>query len=93
MSVEQSHPATGADGDGQRDTLPVLAQEATIVHDHRFSGELSRGRNAAAIPAMQAAAVAAGGFVAGAAVAGLVTRRQRRSAAVARGRGDRKSVV
>ena len=38
------------------------------------------------IPAVQAAAVAAGGFVAGAAVVGLVTRRQRQTAALARGR-------
>ena len=36
---------------------------------------------------MAAAAVAAGGFVAGAAVAGLVHRRQRQSTALARGNG------
>jgi len=35
------------------------------------------------IPAVQAAAVAAGGFVAGAAVVGLVHRRQQRSRALA----------
>jgi hypothetical protein len=60
------------------DVLPVLAQEASVVGDYPFSGQLSR--SSAALPAVQAAAVAAGGFVAGAAVVGLVTRRQRRSA-------------
>ena len=38
------------------------------------------------IPAVQAAAVAAGGFVAGAAVLGLVHRRQRQSTALSGGR-------
>ena len=38
------------------------------------------------MPAVQAAAVAAGGFVAGAAVAGLVTRRHRQAGALAKGR-------
>jgi hypothetical protein len=38
------------------------------------------------IPAVQAAAVAAGGFVAGAAVVGLVHRRQRQSTALSKGR-------
>jgi hypothetical protein len=66
------------------DALPVLAQEATVVDDYAFSGQLSR--SSGAIPAVQAAAVAAGGFVAGAAVVGLVTRRQRRSAALTKGR-------
>jgi hypothetical protein len=41
------------------------------------------------MPAVQAAAVAAGGFVAGAAVLGLVHRRQRR-AALAKGRRARR---
>jgi hypothetical protein len=68
------------------DALPVLAHEATVVDGYPFAGELSRVRASAAIPAVQAAAVAAGGFVAGAAVAGLVTRRQRNSAALAKGR-------
>ncbi len=66
------------------DALPVLAQEATVVGDYAFSGQLSR--SSGAIPAVQAAAVAAGGFVAGAAVVGLVTRRQRRSAALTKSR-------
>ena len=38
------------------------------------------------IPGVQAAAVAAGGFVAGAAVVGLVARRQRQAAALSKGR-------
>ena len=59
------------------DALPVLAHEASVLDDP-FVGELSR--SSAALPAVQAAAVAAaGGFVAGAAVVGLVTRRQRRA--------------
>jgi hypothetical protein len=67
------------------DALPVLAQEATVLSDP-FAGELSRSRGSAAIPVVQAAAVAAGGFVAGAAVVRLVTRRQRHSAALTKGR-------
>ncbi len=65
------------------DALPVLAPEASVVRERPFAGELVRGGT---IPAVQAAAVAAGGFVAGAAVVGLVTRRQRHSAALAKGR-------
>lgn len=89
MSAEAPHeaPAAGADAGEPADTLPVLAQEATVVEDYRFAGELSRGRASAAIPAVQAAAVAAGGFVAGAAVVGLVARRQRHTAALAKSRG------
>ena len=67
------------------DALPVLAQEATVLSDP-YRAELARSRSSAAIPAVQAAAVAATGFVAGAAVVGLVNRRQRRSAALAKGR-------
>ena len=40
------------------------------------------------MPAVQAAAVAAGGFVAGAAVVGLVTRRRHRAATLAKGRSE-----
>jgi hypothetical protein len=83
----QPEPFTESYAPSERpDALPVLAQEATVVHGYPFAGELSRGRGAAAIPAVQAAAVAAGGFVAGAAFAGLMTRRQRNSAALAKGR-------
>jgi hypothetical protein len=93
MSADAQHESpTATAGDGEQvdvtgDSLPVLAHEATVVDDYRFVGELSRGRASAAIPAVQAAAVAAGGFVAGAAVVGLVTRRQRHSAALAKSRG------
>ena len=67
--------------------LPVLAEEARVVRAQAVPGEVLPARDATAtIPAVQAAAVAAGGFVAGAAVIGLVTRRQRRSVALAKGR-------
>jgi hypothetical protein len=79
---------TGSAADGlvqEFDALPVLAEEARVV-DASFSGQLSRGRDSGTmIPAVQAAAVAAGGFVAGAAVVGLVARR-RRPATLAKGR-------
>jgi hypothetical protein len=65
------------------DTLPVLAQDASVVDGFPYSGELSRP---SAMPAVQAAAVAAGGFVAGAAVVGLVTRRRHRAATLAKAR-------
>jgi hypothetical protein len=93
MSAEpRPESPTATVGDAEQvqasgDSLPVLAQEATVVQDYRFVGEMSRGRASAAIPAVQAAAVAAGGFVAGAAVVGLVTRRQRQSTALAKSRG------
>jgi hypothetical protein len=70
----------------QIDALPVLAEPATVVRTYPFSGELSRGPSVAMLPAVQAAAVAAGGFVAGAAVVGLVTRRQRQAAVQPKGR-------
>ena len=80
-------PGVSTPGEGEEvvDALPVLAQEARVVSDFPFAGELSR--SSGAIPAVQAAAVAAGSFVAGAAVVGLVTRHQRRSVALAKGRG------
>ena len=70
------------------DALPVLASEPTVVRAYPLpGGELSERRPAGImIPAVQAAAIGAGGFVAGAAVVGLVQRRQRRSAALAKGR-------
>ncbi len=67
-------------------SLPVLAEEARVVRAEFVSGELLGAREVTTLPAVQAAAVAAGGFVAGAAVVGLVARRQRRSQALARGR-------
>jgi hypothetical protein len=70
------------------DALPVLVDGAGVVHAHRSGVELggSLGSPGAMIPAVQAAAVAAGGFVAGAAVVGLVHRRHRRSNALIKGR-------
>ena len=69
------------------DALPVLAEEARVLQPRNNGDQLADARRSAAtIPAVQAAAVAAGGFVAGAAVVGLVHRRQGQSAAVAKGR-------
>ena len=85
----QSEP-TAADrdpGDPEvLDALPVLAHEPTVLRTS--SGGVARP-SGVMIPAVQAAAVAAGGFVAGAAVVGLVQRRQRRAAALAKGRRTR----
>jgi hypothetical protein len=70
------------------DALPVLASEAHTMPVRSVAGGLPGDRRAAGkvIPAVQAAAVAAGGFAAGAAVVGLVHRRQQRSTALGRGR-------
>lgn len=80
----------GAAADGEEfvvDALPVLAGPPRIVDARAFPGALSSERRAVTmIPAVQAAAVAAGGFVAGAAVLGLVHRRQRHSGALSKGR-------
>jgi len=75
------------------DALPVLADEPTVVRaastGRALPSDLRSGR--VVVPAVQAAAVAAGGFVAGAAVVGLVHRRRRRPvAALARGRRARR---
>jgi hypothetical protein len=73
--------------------LQVVAEEADVVYAQPVTGALSGDWRSAGtvLPAVQAAAVAAGGFVAGAAVVGLVHRRQRRSGALAKGRGTRRS--
>jgi hypothetical protein len=70
------------DADGQLvDALPVLSGPPRIVDARAFPGTIASSRRPAAmIPAVQAAAVAAGGFVAGAAVLGLVHRHQRQTA-------------
>jgi hypothetical protein len=69
------------------DALPVLAQEPTVVASAPRALPSEGGPGRAVVPAVQAAAVAAGGFVAGAAVVGLVHRRRRRHApALAKGR-------
>ncbi|HLL91904.1 MAG TPA: hypothetical protein VK252_03110 [Solirubrobacteraceae bacterium] len=77
------------EGEAQEiDELPQLAGQARIVQARPVAGALAGPRDAGTmLPAVQAAAVAAGGFVAGAAFAGLVHRRQRRrSSALSRGR-------
>jgi hypothetical protein len=66
------------------DALPVLASEPRLMSTRPVPSTIARS-SGVVIPAVQAAAVAAGGFVAGAAVVGLVQRRQRRSAAVSKG--------
>ncbi len=71
------------------DALPVLAPQARVLSAQAAIGALADERRSGALmtPAVQAAAVAAGGFVAGAALVGLVSRRRRRPAArAARGR-------
>lgn len=91
--MPQSDPATGIDDadmvevDGEViDGLPVFTGTPRIVDARGEGGGLPQERRAAlVIPAVQAAAVAAGGFVAGAAVVGLVHRHSRRSAALAKG--------
>lgn len=79
----------GADGAA----LQVLADEGDVVYAQPVAGTLSSDWRSAAtvLPAVQAAAVAAGGFVAGVAFVGLVHRRQRRTGALAKaGRGARR---
>lgn len=68
------------------DALPVLQREVALdptVRARFLARERSAGGGTR--PAVQAAAVAAGSFVAGAAVAGIVHRRQRRSPAQSTG--------
>jgi hypothetical protein len=68
------------------DAVPVLA-EPRIVASGQAQGAGALERSAGSvIPAVQAAAVAAGSFVAGAAVVGIVHRRQQRSLRLAKGR-------
>jgi hypothetical protein len=70
------------------DALPVLSGPPRLLSTHAGPSALpvERSGTGTVLPAVQAAAVAAGGFVAGAAVVGLVHRRQKRSAALGRGR-------
>jgi hypothetical protein len=82
-------PQDAGDGDFEVvDAVPVHGPGSSPARPAAGTG-LQR-RYGAAAPAVQAAAAAAGGFVAGAAVFGLVQRRQRRAAAPARNqRGHR----
>ncbi len=77
---------TDVDVGEELDALPVLAGAARAARAQPSPGALPERRSASVLPAVQAAAVAAGGFVAGAAVVGLVHHRQRRAAALAKGR-------
>jgi hypothetical protein len=81
-------PAAIAGAGEEVDAFPVLAGQPAFVRPYPFAAPLSRDWRAAGavITAVQAAAVAAGGFVAGAAVVGLVNRRHRNAAASARSR-------
>jgi len=72
----------GENGQGSA-SLPVLAGEVRVLSGAPDATGLERRQ---VIPTVQAAAVAAGGFVAGAAVVGLVHRRQRRAGALVKGR-------
>jgi hypothetical protein len=76
------------------DALPVLVAEPLELHAQSSTGALPDVRRSAGIvlPAVQAAAVAAGGFVAGAAVVGLV-QRQRRANALSKPRGARRGLA
>ena len=87
-SADVHHDGSIDEDDTPIDALPVLAGPPRIVQSHAPGGRLSRERRlpSTMIPAVQAAAVAAGGFVAGAAVLGLVHRHQQRSTALAQGR-------
>jgi hypothetical protein len=72
--------------------LPVLASAARSL-EGSGSGEVSADRRLADVPpAVQAAAVAAGGFVAGATVIALAHRRRERELARSR-KGRRRSLV
>jgi hypothetical protein len=82
-----SAPSANGDGAEEIDALPVIAEEASVLQAARPAGVLAgERRSAVMIPAVQAAAVAAGGFFAGAAVVKLVHRRQRHGAALSKGR-------
>jgi hypothetical protein len=87
----QDAPA-GAAEDGHTDALPVLSSAPRLVRAQPSALPGERRTAATMLPAVQAAAVAAGGFVAGAAVVGLVNRRHKRSSALSSGArigGDR----
>ncbi|HWX73689.1 MAG TPA: hypothetical protein VNZ05_00185 [Solirubrobacteraceae bacterium] len=69
--------------------LPVLAGEARVLAGEATRAPARRAPQGLLLPLVQAAAAAAGGFVAGAALAGLARRRARRATPVRSGRGAR----
>jgi hypothetical protein len=76
---------------GEYDVLPVLSDAANVIRAFPASAQPVQARGAiiAAIPAVQAAAMAAGGFVAGAAVVGFAAHRRSANAAASKGRSRR----
>ncbi len=76
---EEVPPASAGDTE-EIDALPVLADEPRVLPAGTLHGApATYWRSASvAIPAVQAAAAAAGGFVAGAAIVRLASRRHRR---------------
>ena len=84
-------PATG--DTEEIDALPVLAEEAEVLRAYPLKSTPATywRSTSAAIPAVQAAAAAVGGFVAGAAVVRLAGRRHRNASPLSlsrRGRGS-----
>ena len=92
-AAEELHiPEPDLDGEDMEvveevDALPVLAERSRVAALRRSSRVLARDRDGGSLPTVQAAAVAAGGFVAGAAVVGLVHRHSRGSRALTQGNG------
>jgi len=89
---EEVPPASSGDTE-EIDALPVLAHEPKVLGARALpSAPATYWRSTSvAIPAVQAAAAAAGGFVAGAAVVRLVGRHRRLSPATMSRRGMRRS--
>jgi len=71
--------APGATPQEHRDALPVLAPQAVAPRGRSRELALASGAPSLLPPMLQAAAAAAGGFLAGAAVAGIVHRRHARA--------------
>jgi hypothetical protein len=91
-AVDAQPQATIAGEPGPGEALPARLGQARIVSDRAAPAALPERHAALSLPAVQAAAVAAGGFVAGVAVVGLVHRRQRRAPKLAKGRRGARSV-
>jgi hypothetical protein len=72
--------------------LDAQAEEVRITRLAPAPGSLPVARQESALPVRAAAAAAAGGFMAGAAVVGIVSRRHKRSTAIATGRRPRRLV-